>query len=83
MSDWDKSQKVCGNCRFWLLGHWQQDGAEPRGAGGVGSDGGVSECRRRAPFELIHAMHLHGSAAWPTTKRLDWCGDYDSREVLS
>ena len=82
MTDWSRYEKVCGNCQFWLLQGYQAywEGAEPVGAGGYHTDGSASECRRHAPRDQSAAHELSGSARWPTTKRLDWCGDYVARD---
>ncbi len=83
MSDkWNRSVECCGNCAFWPLGYQSGSdhlGSEPYGIGGHHTDGSVSECRRHAPISANHEMRLSGSAIWPTTKKRDYCGDFELR----
>lgn len=82
MREWDGGKPVCGNCKYWALQGYQHDweGAEPLGIGGTGADGSVSDCRANAPISLLPGdARLHGSAQWPTTKRKDWCGQFEQR----
>lgn len=66
----------CEFCRYWPV----SGGSDDRwyGLGGHNTDGSVSDCRRRAPAERREGRELHGSAEWPTTKRTDWCGDFEA-----
>lgn len=82
MRDWNPKAIVCGNCQWWLLGNYQHDfeGAEPNGAGGHHCNGEVSECRRSLPGQTRGGdARLSGSAEWPTTRKLDFCGEFKQR----
>jgi hypothetical protein len=81
MSDWKYNVECCGNCAFWPLGGFQHDwkGAEPLGIGGPGTDGTVSECRRRAPVALDRSRYPGSDRLFPSTRRDDYCGDFEAR----
>lgn len=77
---WSMKVECCGNCAFWPLAG--MNGGEPFGIGGHHTDGSVSECRRHAPVGVKPDMDLHGSARWPTTRKRDFCGDFELRDVV-
>lgn len=81
MSDWKLSTICCGNCAFWPLAGYQHDwkGAEPLGCGGPGTDGSISECRRRAPIGFEPARYPSRTAIFPETNKRDHCGDFEAR----
>jgi hypothetical protein len=77
------TEQRCELCRFWPLSSYSNGkiGDKYYGIGGHHTDGSVSDCRRRAPamVDPHRDAHLWGSARWPTTKREDWCGDFEAR----
>lgn len=75
------SAERCETCRFWPLR--TKIGDHYIGIGGYNCDGSVSDCRRRAPVivEQGRDERLSGNGRWPTTKRDDWCGEYEARPV--
>ena len=80
MSDWNQKVECCGNCAFWPLAHSQSEWSrEPYGIGGHHTDGSVSECRKHAPIGIADGMALHGDRKFPTTRKSDFCGDFELR----
>lgn len=82
---WDGSVECCGNCAYWPLGGYQHDwkGAEPIGIGGQHTNGEVSDCRRHAPSESDRNSHPGATARWPTTRKRDFCGDFELQSSAS
>lgn len=72
-----KGAPACGTCRFW---DFLDTSAQPELPQGV-----IGICRQRSPqFILGLAPELDAktfvsgirSALWPTTSKVDWCGDW-------
>jgi hypothetical protein len=78
---WSSLVECCGNCAFWPLGGYQHNwkGAPPLGMCGPGSDGSLSECRRHAPNTTDQSKYPSKTAAWPSTARNDYCGDFERK----
>lgn len=78
---WNLKVECCGNCAFWPLNPYQSGEAEayPLGTGGPHTDGSVSECRRHAPIALKHERYPSAERLFPTTRRQDFCGDFEQR----
>ena len=72
-----KDQGLCINCRFWhmlpldkeLKGYYSR-GEYYRAKG---------TCRRYAPS--LPNLYENADAAWARTSDIDWCGDFERREV--
>lgn len=82
-----RAAQRCGTCRFWPLSKYAEANKHEVpafmefGAGGPHCDGSVSDCRRRAPTtpQLGNDDRLFGRSMWPTTRREDWCGEWELR----
>jgi hypothetical protein len=74
---WENKNLRCRDCKFW----WPTaEGAtsEPSRERSI-----LGQCRRYAPPTLIGDLpdHARRYPAWATTKRDDWCGDHQHREM--
>jgi hypothetical protein len=73
----DNKNLRCRDCKFW----WPTAEA----AGGEPSRERLifGQCRRYAPPTQIFDLPDHGKRypGWATTKRDDWCGDHQHREM--
>lgn len=78
MSQWKYSVMCCGNCAHWPTNQDQSD-RQPYGLGGPSGDGTVSDCRKRAPILLRTDRHPSATAEWPTTRRDDFCDEFELR----
>lgn len=71
----------CELCRFWQLSSYNggKIGDQYNGVGGPHTDGSASNCRRHAPRHLQQLDRIYGRVDWPTTKRDEWCGEFEAR----
>ena len=81
MAKWNYKVECCGNCAFWPLSSFSRNlnTDEPLGIGGLNCDGSVSECRKRAPMAIADSGELSGNRKFPTTRRDDFCGEFELR----
>jgi hypothetical protein len=79
---WDRTSKLCGNCRFWPLSGWGQDNWDrgtPSYPDPAGADNYVSDCRRHAPRAPNETRVVGYTAVWPRTNVGQSCGDFEPR----
>ena len=74
---WDNKNLRCHDCRFWWLVA-ESSGGEPRREHSI-----LGQCRRHAPPVLIVDLpeHTRRYPSWASTKRDDWCGEHQHREM--
>ncbi len=71
----------CGTCRFWQLSDYAKANSMELGVHGLGCDGSVSNCRKKAPVAdpAKRDRTLFGDACWPITRKDDWCSEWRKR----
>jgi hypothetical protein len=74
---WDNRNLRCHNCTMWWPAA-EAAGKEPSRERSL-----LGQCRRHAPPALVsdqleHVRHYPG---WVTTKRDDWCGEHQHKEM--
>lgn len=72
------TEQCCKTCKFWPINQYGS------GNGGYNTDGGYSQCRRRAPIftgDARRDSYFAGKGtAWPYTAKDDWCGEWEERK---
>ena len=74
---WENKNLRCFNCMFW------SPTAEAAGGEASRQKSILGQCRRHAPPTLVIDLPDHGKRypAWSITKRDDWCGEHQHKEM--
>jgi len=74
---WENKNLRCRDCKFW----WptaEAAGHEPSRDRSI-----LGQCRRHAPPAMFNDLpdHARHYPSWATTKRDDWCGEHQHKEM--